>query len=133
MINQNSFLEKCQQLKNLGCEFVIEPGVRLGRGFADYGYEEFYFLNTNKTVSLLTGQTSEWQPVHQKFFFVIPDQFTLLNEISLKEAEIVSVEYLEQRDWIAVITHQGQEYKFENAEFDLLLIEVLLHLYDSKS
>ncbi len=129
MLNQNSFLDKCQQLHNLGCEFTIEPGVRLGRGFADYGYEEFYFLNTKKTVSLFTGQVSDWQPVHQKFFFVIPDQFSLLNQISLKEAEIVSVQYLDQRDWVIVVSHQTRETRFENAEFDLLLIEILIFLY----
>ena len=132
MIHSNYFLEKCQQLKNLGCDFPIEPGVRLGRGFADYGYEEFYLLQNSKLVSIFTGQVSDWQPIQQKFFFVIPDQFALLNAISLKEIEIISLIYFEQRDWQVVINYQDQEFSLENSDLDLLFIEILIFAYQPK-
>ena len=72
--------------------FLTEPGLRISRGYADLGYEEFITQSGSKLLSLYTGKASNIPEGHEKFFFRIYDLdelLNLLNDLNEKQAEII--------------------------------------------
>ncbi|GEM_PF-5360657 len=78
------FLELCYQLKKTTLDFVISPGARVARGYADVGFEEFCVLKNNKMVSIHTGDIFDLELEH---VFVVPTVEELLKALP-KEFEI---------------------------------------------
>ena len=79
------YLELCYQLKDTPLEFVISPGTRVARGYADVGFEEFCVLQNNKMVSIHSGEIFEIDLEH---VFVVPSLEQLLMTIP-NEFEVV--------------------------------------------
>lgn len=102
-------LELCYKLKDSPLEFIISPGTRVARGYADVGFEEFCVLQGNKMVSLQTGLVSDLELDH---LFVVPTVEELLN-ILPKEFKILI---------------EGSSVFINNREYDSLEIGLLREL-----
>lgn len=118
--NTNTYLKLCQELKNRGIEFEIEAGVRLGRGFADVGFEEFYLLSENKMVSIYLGTVTEFRKEQSGFFFVVPETEELLDCILRKNIELDNLKFNSDTGWSC------DEYQSDN--LNILLINILLDI-----
>ena len=104
-----NFLRACEALKQNGRPVKFAPGVRIARGFADVGYEEFVILPNGKLMSLFTGAQTELLDEHRGFFFEIPTVEDLLQELEKAGERIESVEYVEQRNWRVKTTKTSAE------------------------
>lgn len=106
-MKRRDFLARCEVLGSEPPVFSLAPGRRVARGFADFGYEEFFLVETSKLVSLMTGSLSELSPEHERFFFVIPDVDTMAAELMRRGHRLSSLECESQRDWILCIDGLG--------------------------
>ena len=72
MWHEPAFLHLCELIARAQEATVVpRAGLRLSRGFADVGYEEFVVLPNGKLMSLFTGQQSEFSSDHRGFFFEV--------------------------------------------------------------
>lgn len=125
MLNSNHFLKLCEELKHQGCIFPVKAGVRLGRGFADLGYEEFYLLNNQKIVSIFTGTLSDWNPLDEKFFFVVPTEKDLFAKLIEKGIEIMTCQYVNEQEWCLEVVFNQEKREFRGS----CLAEVLMAIF----
>ena len=52
MLSSTRFLKICQRVRDHGILPEFRPGIRVGRGMADVGSEEFILIAENKLLSL---------------------------------------------------------------------------------
>ncbi len=97
MISSTRFLALCHELKRAGWNPGIEPGMRVSRGYADLGYEEFLVLPNGKLLSLLGGSTSEFPEAHRGHFCVVPSVDVIVAEVRRRGFDISSVTFADQR------------------------------------
>jgi hypothetical protein len=90
-----------------GSPVDLSAGARCGRGFADLGYEEFLILPPRKLLSLFTGQISELNPEHEKFFFAIPSPDQMVAELDRRGIDIVGLTFERQRTWVLTTRKEG--------------------------
>lgn len=115
----NDLLKICQAIKNSGIEFSLDAGSRLGRGFADLGFEEFILLEGNRIISLYRGTQSEFLIEEQKHFFRIPTLLEIQQVIYEFNYNIVEMEFKDQREWYLKLEHQQDKKIVENSAKDL--------------
>jgi hypothetical protein len=127
MWSSKAFLKHCEKLKEAGLAIQFEPGVRIARGFADLGYEEFYALSGGKAVSVFSGQVAQIPPEHQKFFFLVPSFDRLINEIQRAGFDVECLEFENQRTWVLSVKEPqgGTARAFRSAEVLCALAEAL--------
>lgn len=92
-------LQRCQELRQLGLEPSFTAGERVGRGFADLGFEEFLLLSERTLLSLVNGKTSELPEEHRQFFFAVPTIEQLLDFLDRREWDVLALEFEERRTW----------------------------------
>jgi hypothetical protein len=111
--NHRTFLDQCYALSQKGFFLNFRPGSVVARGFADFGFEEFYLLPDNRIISLLSGDAKPFE--QDKHFFTVPDLEDLIAECRIHEIKIVECRLIEQSWRITleipekVLTEQGQE------------------------
>ena len=121
--NSNQYLKLCQELKHQGIEFEIEPGIRLARGYADLGFEEYYLLPNNKLVSIYLGTLSEYRDEQAGFFFVVPEIQDLVHKALDRGLDASKLKLTEESDW---------QYQTESSE-DLATVLIKFLLSESKA
>lgn len=99
MLAHPSFLKLCEELRHAVPEQELEPGMKIARGFADLGYEEFLLLPGERLLALYSGQVTALQDEHRKFFFHVPTPDEMLATIIKANWDIASLHYEEQRTW----------------------------------
>jgi hypothetical protein len=92
-------LESFQTLRDMGLSPSFEIGTRVGRGFADLGYEEYCVLPGNRLQSLLTGTIAPLVDADKSRLFAILSVDEIVEQIVLKGYDVVSFSSPEQRDW----------------------------------
>ena len=132
MWSSNSFLKACERLKNAGFPFVPEQGLRIGRGYADLGYEEFLLLQDRTMLSLFSGKTSELPEGHENFFFVIPSPDEIVHNLATRGASIESISFHQQRIW-KVIVGGSREISVEGRTLHEALLSALTTLLENKN
>ena len=105
--NSNKYLKLCQELKHQGIEFAVEPGVRLARGYADLGFEEYYL-----------GTVSEYRSEQAGFFFVVPETAELINQALQQNFKPEELKFTDNLNW--------QYLGHSNNNLNELLINFLL-------
>jgi len=100
----NDQLDLCEQLKQIGFPQEISPGVHLGRGFADLGYEQFVVLPAEKILSLFTGDIIEFNPDQSDYFFVIPDTEDLMQFLYVEDYDCELIDFEDGREWSVTFT-----------------------------
>jgi hypothetical protein len=113
MLNTKEFLKCCSSLNDAGCLFDWSVGTRLGRGFADFGFEEFYILPRDQVLSIITGKVSQLQEDERNFLFVIPTASQLTDKIDLMNCDVKSLKYTAQKRWLATVERVGGSEPFE--------------------
>jgi hypothetical protein len=122
------YLRKCQALRDRGVHFPFETGMRLARGFADLGYEEFVILPVGRLLSLFTGQTSEFPDDHRHFFFAVPTFDQLVQYLIQAGYALEALEFCEQRTWVATVHAREVSVRGEGETPQDALIEVTLKM-----
>ncbi|RMG43374.1 MAG: hypothetical protein D6719_04005 [Candidatus Dadabacteria bacterium] len=128
--SSNSFLEKCYQLKLKGYNPDFTPGMIIGRGFADFGFESFTVLPSDFIISLLTGDKSRLSSEERDNFFAVPDCDMLTEELLVRGASGLRME-LTTEGWFSVsveITGKGVLHARNNTLWEALfslLMQVL--------
>lgn len=125
-------LQICYTLKNHGLSFDFKPGVHLGRGFADLGYEEFCLLPGNKIISLINGKIADLPLEEQKHFYVIPTNQQVINKIDLLGFDIVSLIYEDRREWEIYLRNAKTEHHIKDRSLDLVLLKALEFAFVNK-
>ncbi|MDZ4785931.1 MAG: hypothetical protein SGJ02_07630 [bacterium] len=128
MWESKSYLTKCESLKQKGHEPNYEPGLHLGRGFADLGCEEFCLLTNNRLISLFTGTISELFDADRHFFFEIPTVSRLLEVLHVRGWNVLKIESENQRDWSMEMVHfeKGNKIVINARSIKDLLIDSLI-------
>ncbi|MBN8548425.1 MAG: hypothetical protein J0M12_03800 [Deltaproteobacteria bacterium] len=130
MWSSNAFLKRCEKLKELGLSAEPDTGMRVARGFADLGYEEFYCLSNKKLVSIFTGHLSDLTSEHARFFFEIPPVEELIDRILKQRYDVEAFTYVDQRVWSTQFRHtqSGELLETSDREFSCSIAEALLHI-----
>ena len=130
MWSSNTFLRKCEQLNTSYPAYELPAGQRIGRGFADLGYEEFLLIPVDKMVSLFTGQVSAFTQEQKTFFFPIPSVDQMVDLIQRANLNIEKLEYIEQRHWKLSIRSisDGVEHVLQAGTIEDVLVDALLLL-----
>lgn len=126
MIASPRYLELCRELHTAGWRPQFEAGMRVGRGYADLGYEEFLLLPNGKLVSLVNGSSSELPQTHIAHFFSIPDAAALVQEIRRRGFNVTSIEFAEQREFRIRAERSGSVHAASARVFEEALAKVLL-------
>lgn len=95
-----SFIKIAKELHDAGVNFPVGPGIKVARGFADLGAEEFSVLPGKKLVSLFTGEKSSIPDDFEKHFFVIPTVTELIEAFHLYHLVLPLVELSDEGSWI---------------------------------
>lgn len=84
------YLLLSHRLRETPLKFEISGGVRVARGFADVGFEEFCVLGDGRMVSLYTGTIHD---IDYEHIFVVPTLEDLLavmpNESATSEIDLI--------------------------------------------
>jgi len=99
MLSHPQFLKLCEDLGRLCPSDELEAGMKVARGFADLGYEEFLLLPGDRLLALYSGQITPLPPEHRGFFFAVPSPDELVERIIKGNFDIASLVYEEQRSW----------------------------------
>lgn len=130
MWSTKEYLKACEQLKGLGLDLPFAAGMRIARGFADLGIEEFLLLPGDKLLSLCSGSTSQLPNEHRKFFFLVPSFEQLVNAIQELDFDLLGVEFKEQREWqvklLDIRASDGVLHLFTNQQILLALMQALI-------
>ena len=88
-----------QELAELGLRPSFEVGSRVGRGFADLGFEEYCILPGNRLQSLLTGTITQLvdQDKGKLFGIFSPDE--LIEKIVMSGFDVSAIKSPDQRGW----------------------------------
>jgi len=101
-----------QELAHLGLKPSFEIGSRVGRGFADLGFEEYCVLPGSRLQSLLTGTISPLVEAEKAKFFGILAVDEMLTELTRIGFDVYSLGSPDQRAWILEMSNQSGS-KFE--------------------
>ena len=122
MSTRNEFLRQCQHLAELGFRPRFEEGMRVARGFADLGFEEFSVVPGEKLVSLFTGSVHDLSDSEN--LFVVPSCDDMVHELVRIGYDVTELRFDEARTWSLTVRPEGGEpVTFERRS----LREVLQH------
>ncbi len=131
MLSSRPFLEKCEKLRALGLALRPETGTRVGRGFADLGYEEFSILTAGKMVSLMTGQVSKLPEDWSERLFLIPNVDTLSDCLSAKGHTVKSMTPVTSSSWQIEVSGSAVNGSFKGRTIRDALMDACLAVYSS--
>lgn len=129
LFSDPSFLKRCDELKALLGADRFSPGIKVARGYADLGYEEFLILPNNKLLSLYSAKISEIPPGHSQHFFWVPSAVELLEEIQ-RHGDILGIDFELQRLWKIRLMPLGSDKELvtSGASLDETLLEAFSYL-----
>jgi hypothetical protein len=119
MWKHQSFLKRCAELKQHGYAPEPAPGMRLGRGFADLGVEEFLLLPSGALLSLQRGNQKPLTDDERSHLFCIPSTAECVAEIRRNGYDVETLHYAEQRHWRVAVASEESDVKFEVQSDDL--------------
>jgi hypothetical protein len=130
MLSSPQYLELCYELWKSGLSYKPQVGLRIGRGFADVGSEEYAVLSEKKAISLLTGTPVELDEFYLNYYFFVPTVDELVRELFRRQVDIQKIEYINQRSWrISVVNVSKQQLTQEDRSLcqclGLLLLDQL--------
>ena len=104
MLSPNSFLEKCHRLSSAGYRPPFVPGMRVARGFADLGFEEYFILSGSRVVSLFTGEVGPLSNEDKEHFFHVPSADEVLEELVGLGFTVTDAKHEGGREWRVTAT-----------------------------
>ena len=121
------FLKLCEALKTKRGEVPLQDGMKVARGFADLGYEEFLLLPGGKLLSLYSGQVTPFPEQHANFFFEVPAADEISDRIVRELWDIQSLTFEDQRSWKARLKHSktGESREFTAPTIEELFVTAL--------
>lgn len=131
MLHTRAQLDRFHELLKRGHSFQLKAGLRIGRGFADIGYEEYSVLSGFNVVSLLTGQLSTLAPDYERFHFPIYTADELSSLLFEHDCDITDIKFDDQRTWVmSVSIHGPVTEQFEAESLEELFLTALLWKLD---
>ena len=133
MIFSSRYIDIIHKLGEAGL-FKDPKGFILGscllRGYADLGKEQFLVTGTNKLSSLFTGVQSMLPEGHEHFFTKIPATSELVQQITVRDYDIVEAAYQDNRSWHLKAENLDKTKTFESKdpEFEVALAQLLLNI-----
>jgi hypothetical protein len=104
----------------------LVPGSRIGRGFADVGFEEYLVISDSKVISLNTLKTSEIPNERlSNFHFPIYSVDKISELIYQLGWDIKNCSFVDQREWFVEIVNKNKQFSFSNKS----LLMTFLNLY----
>ena len=127
MWSNPKFLKRCEDLKTRCGEVPFSEGMKIARGFADLGYEEFLLLPGRKLLSLYSGQVTPFPEEHSRFFFEVPTPDEVTDRIVRALWDLDSVRFVDQRSWTARLVHSksGESREFSAPSIEEVFVEAL--------
>ena len=122
MIASNIYLKKFYELKLAGYTPELEPGMFIGRGFADLGFELFLYLPNGKLLSLFSGQQTSVDP-HDPHLFRVCISDELIEEILNRGWSINEIEHRDRRNWEVIIRREQREIRVCACSISEALVE----------
>lgn len=119
MWKHQSFLKRCAELKARGFTPAFEAGMRLGRGFADLGFEEFLLLPSGALLSMQRGNQKPLTDDERAHLFCIPSSAECVAALRLGGFDIETVRYIDQRRWCVSVSSVESGVQFETQSEDL--------------
>ena len=133
MLSHPQFLKLCEELGRLSPTHELEAGMKVARGFADLGFEEFLLLPGERLLALYSGQITSLPPEHRKFFFAVPSPDHLVERIIRRNFDIISLVYEEQRSWRLILAEAttGKSVEAEGESLEECLAHGLMKALSS--
>ena len=132
MLHSKRILKLYEQLGRVRTVSGYAVGSRLGRGFADFGLEEFILLTGQRILSLLTGNISSLDEVRSEHIFEILNADQLIAEIHEQGFEIEHLQCHDFRMWTGRIkcVTDGAIHEYESSSLEELLLSLLLRVFN---
>lgn len=126
MLHDPHYLKLAHELLKEKFDWKIVPGLRIARGFADVGFEEYSVLTERTMVSLSTGQKGEIPETFREHFFPVltPDQIS--NVLYRMEIDLSRIEYIDQRTWQGEFVKGSSNKTIAADSLDELFLKALL-------
>ncbi len=126
MLHDPHYLKLAHELLKEKFDWKIVPGLRIARGFADVGFEEYSVLTESSMVSLSTGQKGEIPESFREHFFPVftPDQISRV--LYRMEIDLSRIEYIDQRTWQGEFVKGNFKNTIEAESLDELFLKALL-------
>lgn len=130
MWSDPKFLKLCEEFKQKCGAIPLSDGMKVARGFADLGYEEFLLLPGDKLLSLYSGQVTAFPHEHANFFFEVPTADELVDRIVRAFWDIEELVFQEQRRWVLKILNAKSKKvkKFVAPTLEEVLITAISNL-----
>ena len=103
MRTRPALLKQWWELSQNGPLRPIVPGDRVGRGFADLGFEEFLVLDDHRVVSLMTGTISPRQEDESRHLFLVPSVDEALDIAVKGGVDVLTLLCEDNRGWEASV------------------------------
>ena len=134
MVFSASFLDLVGKLGESGLfkdplkDFTL--GSCLLRGYADLGVEQFIIVGDRKLSSLFTGVQSVLPEGHEHFFTKIPSSLEIVDQILVRNYDLVSCCFEFQRSWnlVAEATDKSRSVIAQDRLFESALAKILLEI-----
>ena len=132
MLHTKKSLKLFEQLGRMRPITEYALGSRLGRGFADIGFEEFVLLPDGRVLSLFTGNISALDEVRREHLFEILTADQLIAVIHEKGYEIESLRCQDMRTWAGSVRNLADcsSRSYESASLEELLLSLLLQIFN---
>ena len=105
MWSNHSVLKLSEELGRMYPDTTFEEGMKIARGFADLGYEEFLLLPGGKLLALYSGQVTQFPEEHRRFFFEVPTPDQVAARLNKAFWDIRSLQLEDQRTWMLTIVN----------------------------
>jgi hypothetical protein len=128
MLHSRGELELFHKLLALNFPYELSPGIKIGRGFADVGFEEYSVLTGNKAVSLSTGKIIELDEFYQNYYFAILTADQIVKELFVREWDIKNCQFIDQRTWMVEIEKGKITYCENNNSLLISLLKLLIKI-----
>lgn len=132
MLHSKKILKLYEQLGRVRTVESYPVGSRLGRGFADIGFEEFVLLTGERILSLFTGAISSLDEVRKEHIFEILNADQLIAEIHQQGFEIQQLQCRDLRVWVGQIRNvgNGSIHCHESHSLEEVLLSLILLIYN---
>lgn len=130
MLHGKAMLRSFEMLGRVRTLGALRPGMRVARGFADIGYEEFIVLPNEQLLSLLTGEAAPIDASKREHLFEILSADQLARVVRESGCEFGEICFVDGREWrVEVRSPDGEMVSARAASLDESFMRIALAVH----
>jgi predicted nuclease of predicted toxin-antitoxin system len=125
--SKRELLSLCEAISNRGGLKNFNPGDTVARGFSDFGYEEFIFLENNNVISTISWTKSLLHQSSFEHLFLVPNSNQTFIELERYNVVVQSIVKGKNNDWIISAQNNASDEMLlsRDEDFQYALLKML--------